>query len=178
VKKTLLVSGLAGLALAIGTAAPALAADTITTVTVTSAGLSINVPGTASLGAGAPGTTVSGNLGLVTVTDERALLSAGWNASVIATDFTTGGGSSVETIPNINVLYWSGGAVSTTGPGTFTPGQPSAADAQIINVPRTAFSLSAGSGNDSATWNPTVVINIPIGTVGGIYTGTVTHSVF
>jgi hypothetical protein len=47
-----------------------------------------------------------------------------------------------------------------------------------INVPRTAFSVSAAAGDNSASWNPTIVINIPTGTTGGIYTGTVTHSVF
>ncbi|GAA5197686.1 hypothetical protein GCM10023322_69480 [Rugosimonospora acidiphila] len=177
-KKALVGSGLAGLALAVGSAVPAMAADTATTLTVTSAGLSISVPGTANIGTGGPGTTISGQLGTVTVTDARALLNASWNASVISTDFTTGTASPAETIPNINVLYWSGPATATAGPGTFTPGQPAAADAVIINVPRTAFSLTGGTGNNAASWNPTLQVNVPNGTVGGIYTGTVTHSVF
>jgi hypothetical protein len=175
-KKPLLFA-LAGLALAVGIATPASAEDTTTTVTVTATdGLSITVPGTANIGSGHPGTTVSGNLGTVTVTDERATLNAAWNATVIATDFTTGGATPAETIPNINVSYWSGGATATTGPGTFTPGQATAGDAQIINVPRTAFS-HAGVSDNSAAWNPTIVITIPADKVAGPYQGTVTHTV-
>ncbi|MFI6822026.1 hypothetical protein ACIBJE_13885 [Micromonospora sp. NPDC050187] len=174
----LLAAGLAGATLAIGLASPALAEDTIVTLTVAAEdGLAITVPATANIGAGNPGDTVSGQIGPVTVADQRAALNASWNATVIATDFTTGGGTPAETIPNINVLYWSGGATATTGNGTFTPGQPGPGDAQIINVPRTAFSLTGGNGDNSATWNPTLVVNIPGTAVAGVYTGTVTHTV-
>jgi hypothetical protein len=176
----LLAAAAAGVALAAFLTAPASAApgDTIVTLTVVGAGgLTITVPANASLGTGAEGTSVSGQLGPVTVLDQRALLTPTWNASVISTDFETGGGSSGETIPNINVTYWSGGATATSGEGVFTPGQPTAAQAQIINVPRTAFSHAGGTGSNFATWNPTLVVAIPNDTVGGIYTGTVTHSV-
>ena len=171
-------AGLAGVALVLGLAAPAAAEDTIVTLTVTAEdGLSIAVPATANIGSANPGETASGQIGPVTVTDERAALNANWTASVIATDFTTGGGSPAETIPNINVLYWSGPATATAGNGTFTPGQVAPAEAQIINVPRTAFSHTGGSGDNSATWNPTLVVNIPESAVAGTYTGTVTHTV-
>jgi hypothetical protein len=29
----------------------------------------------------------------------------------------------------------------------------------------------------SATWNPTLIVDIPAGAVAGTYTGTITHSV-
>ncbi len=177
-RKLLVLSAVAGLALSAAFAAPAAADSTTTTVTVAAEGLTVSVPGTADLGSVAPGATASGQLGPVTVTDERAELNADWTVSVIATDFTTGGGTGHETIPDINVTYWSGDATATTGLGTFTPGQPTAGDAQIINVPRTAFSHTGGDGNNSATWNPTVVIAVPATVVAGLYTGTVTHSVF
>jgi hypothetical protein len=177
-RKAFLVSALVGLAAAVGLAAPASAEETTTTVTVSAAdGLSITVPATANLGSGDVGTSISGSLGVVTVTDERALLAASWVSSVIATDFTTGAATSPETIPNINVTYWSGGATATTGAGTFTPGQAAAGDAVIVNVLRTAFSHTTGSGDNSASWNPHVVIAVPAGKVAGIYTGTVTHTV-
>lgn len=169
---------IAGLALVVGSATAASAEDTIVTVTVTAPdGLAITVPATANIGAGVPGSTVSGQLGAVTVSDERAALNASWNTTVIATDLTTGGGTPAETIPNINILYWSGTATSTTGNGTFTPGQETPAEAEIINVPQTAFSLSGGNGVNSASWNPTIVVNIPSTAIAGTYTGTVTHSV-
>ncbi|MFJ6197283.1 hypothetical protein [Micromonospora sp. NPDC092111] len=179
-RKKLLPVALAGVALAAGFATPAAAApgDTIVTLTVVGAGgLTITVPASANLGTGTEGSTVSGQLGSVTVLDQRASLTPNWTASVISTDFVTGGGTASETIPSINVTYWSGPATATSGDGTFTPGQPTAADAQIINVPRTAFSHTGGTGSNFASWNPTVEVAIPSGAVGGVYTGTVTHSV-
>jgi hypothetical protein len=49
--------------------------------------------------------------------------------------------------------------------------------AQTLNVSRTAFTLTAGTGNNTATWNPTLVVALPAAAVVGTYTGTVTHSV-
>jgi hypothetical protein len=180
-RKSLLVGALAGVALAAGLAVPASAApgDTVVTLTVAGAGgLTVTVPASANVGSGVEGATVSGLLGPVTVLDQRASLTPNWSASAISTDFVTGGGTAGETIPNINVSYWSGGATATSGSGTFTPGQPNAGAAQIINVPRTAFSHTGGTGSNFATWNPTLEVAIPAGTVSGVYTGTVTHSIF
>ncbi|MGC4748276.1 hypothetical protein ACLQ28_21870 [Micromonospora sp. DT201] len=180
-RRKLLAAGLAGVAAAAALAGPAAAdttGDTIVTLTVNAAGgLSITVPATANIGNGVEGTTVSGQLGPVTVLDQRGSLTPNWTASVVSTDFVTGGGSSGETIPNINVLYWSGPATGTAGTGTFTPGQPTAAQAVIINAPKVAFTKTGGTGNNFASWNPTLQVNIPDGTVEGVYTGTVTHSV-
>ncbi|MFJ9847707.1 hypothetical protein ACIRYZ_46300 [Kitasatospora sp. NPDC101155] len=58
-----------------------------------------------------------------------------------------------------------------------TPGQATAAQAQSLNVSRTAYSLTGGTGNNSATWNPTLVVAIPASAVNGTHTGTVTHSI-
>ncbi|MEU5785755.1 hypothetical protein [Micromonospora lupini] len=177
-----LLAGAVGIAAALALAGPAAAdtsGSTIVTLTVDAAGgLSITVPSTANIGHGVEGSSVSGQLGPVTVLDQRGSLTPNWTASVVSTDFVTGGGTSGETIPSINVLYWSGPATATAGGGTFTPGQPNAASQVIINVPRTAMSHTGGTGNNFATWNPTLVVNIPVGTVQGVYTGTVTHSVF
>lgn len=177
-KSKLLAAGLTGVALVLGFASPAQAEDTVVTLTVNApGGLTISVPTTANIGAADPGATASGQIGPVTVTDDRAALDASWTATVTGTDFTTGGGTAPETIPNISVLYWSGAATATSGSGTFTPGQANAGEAQIINVPRTAFSHTGGSGTNSATWNPTLVVNIPSNAVAGTYTGTVTQTV-
>ena len=147
-------------------------------VTVTPVGfLSISVPSAVSLPATAPGGTISARLGTVTVTDNRALGSASWTATVTGTAFTTGGGSGPETIPATQVTYWSGPATATSGSGTFTPGQPNAASAVDLSTARTAFSLTGGSGVNSASWNPTLSVLVPAGAVGGTYTATITHSV-
>jgi hypothetical protein len=153
---------------------------TTVTFTVTAEdGLTINVPDSQLIGDGWSGAYISGFLGPVTVTDRRAALVATWVASVNASagGFTTGAGTSAETIPNADVLYWSGTATATTGTGTFVPGQVNAAAAQALNVSRIAFSKTTGSGDNSAVWNPTIVIDVPAQAVEGTYTGTVNHSV-
>ncbi|MFG2046728.1 hypothetical protein ACGFIW_04780 [Micromonospora sp. NPDC048935] len=177
-----LLAGLAGVAAVVALAGPAAAdttGNTIVTLTVDAAGgLSITVPATSNIGHGVEGSTISGQLGPVTVLDQRGSLTPNWSASVVSTDFVTGAGTAGETIPAINVLYWSGPATATAGGGTFTPGQPTSAQQVIINVPRTAMAHTGGTGNNFASWNPTLVVNVPEGTVEGVYTGTVTHSVF
>ncbi|MFG1964777.1 hypothetical protein [Nonomuraea sp. NPDC049028] len=162
-----------GLGLAATTALPALADDTTTTFTITGGALTINAPATSNLGSVTSGAaSVSGQMGAVTVTDARGGLASTWSASVISTDFTTGGATAPETIPNINVTYSPGAATGTTGTGTFTPGPGG-----IINVPRVAFTGTELVGDNTATWNPTVNVTIPAGKVAGVYTGTITHSV-
>jgi hypothetical protein len=151
--------------------------DTTVTFSVTGGALAVSVPSSAALGSGLPGSSISGQLGSVTVTDSRALLNAHWTASVTSTSFTTGAGTAAETIPTSAVSYWSGNASSTTGLGTFTPGQTTAGDKQTLDASRTAHGLATGTGNNSATWNPTLVIAIPNSAVNGTYTGTVTHSI-
>lgn len=138
--------------------------------------LSISAPETADLGSANLGGVVSGNLGPVTVTDERLLSAPTWTATVVATNFVTSG-LPVQTISNTNVSYWSGPTTSTSGIGTFTSGHPTAGDAEIINVERTAFTLTDGIGNNSATWDPVVSVQIPLTAVAGAYSGTVTFSV-
>ncbi|MBE3013430.1 hypothetical protein IL992_30250 [Microbispora sp. NEAU-D428] len=71
----------------------------------------------------------------------------------------------------------SGAATATTGPGRFVPGHADAAAAQSLDVPRTAFSTTSGSGDNSATWDPTLVVNVPAQAVAGTNIGTPNHSV-
>ena len=159
-------------------ALPAHAAGTTTTFTLAAGSLSISAPASSDLGSGSTGAgTVSAQLGNVTVTDTRGALLGTWTASVSSTDFTTGGATANETIVNGQVTYWSGAATATSGTATFTPGQLTSANAQDLSAVRTAFSASAIVGNDSASWNPTVTINVPGAAVAGSYTGTITHSV-
>jgi hypothetical protein len=151
--------------------------NTTVTFTVTAGLLAISVPGSADLGTVEPDDTAGAQIGDVVVTDERAQLNAAWTASVSATDFTTGDGTAGETIPNSAVRYWSGPATATTGSGTRTPGQPTAGDAETLDEERTAFSLTGGTGNNTTTWNPTVLVDVPASAIEGEYSGTVTHTV-
>ncbi|MBQ1072382.1 hypothetical protein KBX06_04255 [Micromonospora sp. C31] len=174
------------LALTVATAAvvalasPAAAAptdETVVTFTVGAANLDITAPPAVNLGATFADGVIEGNIGPVQVVDQRAALTATWVATVTTTAFTTGAGAPEETIVPSLVEYWSGPATATTGTGTFVPGQLTAAERVTLNLPRTAFSKTSGSGNNSATWSPTLRVNVPATAVTGTYTATVTHSV-
>lgn len=151
--------------------------DTTVTFTITAGALDITVPASVNLGSGAAGESITGQMGPVTVTDLRSALTATWTTTVSSTDFTTGGATPAETIPKAAVSYWSGPATATTGTGTFTPGQLTALLAQSLSTPVTAFTLTLGVGNNSATWDPSLIVAVPAAAVAGVYTGTVTHSV-
>jgi hypothetical protein len=163
--------------LAVGLGAAPAAADTTVTFAITSGSLTISVPATKALGSVAPGASATAQLGAVTVTDLRAMASASWTATVSSTDFTTGGATPAETIPATAVSYWSGPATTSTSTATRTPGQATVTDAAAISTSTTAFALTAGSGNSTTAWNPTLIVDTPSTALAGTYTGTVTHSV-
>lgn len=84
-----IVTAFAGLGLVAATALPALAVDTVVTFSITTAGITISAPGTVNLGSVAAGaTSISGQIGPVTVTDDRATLNGSWTVTAISTDFT------------------------------------------------------------------------------------------
>ncbi|CAN5891596.1 hypothetical protein BH23ACT8_BH23ACT8_23440 [soil metagenome] len=174
-RKPLMVT-LATVAIALGTAVPASAADTTTTFAVDGGALSISAPATADLGSGGAAGTIAAQLGSVTATDARAALAASWTASVAATAFANTTTPTAAAIPNSRVDYWSG-AATTTGTAVFLPGQALAANKVDLSAVRTAYSASATVGSNSATWNPTLEVRVPADGVAGTYSGTVTHSV-
>lgn len=179
-RKQLVALAIAGTAVAGIFAAPAAnAEDTTTTFTLDAAGLlSISVPASTELSAGTAtdAGTLSAQLGAVSVTDDRSALVANWAASVTSTDFTTGAATAAETIGKANVAYASGAATASSGVGVFTPGQASTALAEALSGTVTAFTATAAVGNNSASWNPTVIVTIPAAAVVGTYSGTITHS--
>jgi hypothetical protein len=144
---------------------------TTVTFTVTVGSLAMTAPPTADLGSGAPGTTISGPLGIVVVTDNRALLAAAWTATASSTAFTTGGGTPSETIPVGDATY-SPGTPYTTGTITATP-----TNITLTGGAQTVVAGTAGVGNNTATWNPAIAVAVPAAAVGGLYTGTLTQSV-
>ena len=148
------------------------AADTTVTFGVTSGVLSISAPVTVYLGAGAPGTTISGALRSVTVTDDLALLFTSWISTASATNWTTGSGTPAETIPATDVSY-NPGTITTTGTITAT-GTPIA----LSRTPAPVVTGSTGTGDDTATWVPVLSVAIPASAVSGTYSATLTESVF
>jgi hypothetical protein len=155
-------------------AAPAGAADTTTTTFELTAagGLSISAPETADLGKVPVGSgSISGSLGPVKVTDDRGTLEVPWIATVASSDFTTGKQTAAETVPAANVLYTPGSPTAKSpATGVFVP------SVAALGLPLPVYT-GVAVGNNSVTWNPTVLITLPAQAVAGTYTGTITHSV-
>ncbi len=142
------------------------------TVAVMAGELSISAPANAFLGTAFPGGAIDASLGTVQVTDDRGF-GAGWTATVSATDFTTGGATTAETIPADDVSYSITALTSTSGTAnfTFTP-------ATILNAgPQPIVSATSVGSNNSASWNPAISLTVPPDAVGGPYTATITESV-
>ena len=129
--------------------------------------LSLSAPASAVLGSGAPGTTITAALGPVTVTDDRALASASWTVTAAETDFSNG----LQTIPATDASYIAG-TITTTGTITVTP-----TNVTLANTAQTVVTGTAGVGNNTASWDPTVAVTVPAAAVAGTYTGTLTQAI-
>ena len=154
-------------------AAPASADPTSVSVTVTGGDLSITVPVDAgSLGSKAntvQGGTISGPLGVVQVNDARsAIAGSGWITSAISTALTPTAG---PTIGAASIGY-TAGAITKVGTATYTANNPP--DLTGVAPVVTATGIT---GDNSATWNPTINVFVSGGHAAGTYTGTITHSV-
>ncbi len=166
----LAASALAALAAGLGTAAPAGAA-TPTTFTVTGGALTISAP-TASVSLGSQGTsntanTISGPLGLVTVSDLRGGTTT-WVASVISTAFTPVPANTA--VAAINVSY-------ATGTIAQSANVVAAAVAALDLTGVSPVVNGASTGVSTASWTPTISVFVPANFAPGIYSGTITHSV-
>ena len=64
-----------------------------------------------------------------------------------------------------------GGTITHVGTATFVANDPVAIDGVVA-----AVTASRITGDNSATWNPTIDVHIRGGIASGVYTGTITHS--
>jgi hypothetical protein len=154
--------------LVVGFAAPASADDTTATFTLTGGELTLSVGATAALtdeASGVAANTISGALGTVTVTDGRGGTDD-WTMTAASTTFT-GDGLSVS-----DGVAYTNGEVAATGISTVAgvTAEPLTAD------PTAVATATAVSGNNTASWNPTIDVSMPAGALAGDYSGTVTHS--
>jgi hypothetical protein len=164
-----------GLLIAVA-ATPAAAAPGETTATVTVQGgvLAISVPADAgNLGDPRPNTvgagTIAGPLGQVQVNDARtAAAGSGWVASVISTAFTPPSGPA---IPAAAVSY-NAGTITKVGTAVYTANNPP----NLTGV-APAVTATGITGDNSATWNPTITVTVPGGMAANVYSAVVTHSV-
>jgi hypothetical protein len=161
------VAALAGV-----TALPAAGADTTATFTLTAGALSISAPGgSVSLGSqavSASASTISGKLGVVTVTDQRGGTTS-WVASVIVTAFTPTVGPAVTAIAADKVSY-TVGTITQVGVTATTPATTDLTGVSpVVN--------GASTGLSTASWNPTIAVILPANAAPGTYSATITHSV-
>jgi hypothetical protein len=131
--------------------------------------LSISAP-TASVSLGSQvssvtSSTMSGPLGVVTVSDQRGGTTT-WTASVISTAFTPPAGPAD---PASNVSY-AAGTITVSGVVA-----TAVAGADLTGV--TTVVTGASTGVSSASWNPTISVLVPANFAPGIYAATITHSV-
>jgi hypothetical protein len=172
----MLLAGAAGLlTLAIASPASAAPGETTATFTVTGGSLSISVPSsTADLGTRANtqnGGTISGSLGQVQVLDARtAAAGSSWVASVISTTFVPTPGTAIAA----SAVSYTAGTITETGTSVTTANDPG----NLTGV-TPAVTASAITGDNTATWNPTIHVVVPGGIAGAstTYTATITHSV-
>jgi len=170
----MLVAGAAAI-LFLGMALPASAApgDTTATITVVGGALAITVPiaagnlGTQANAVG--GVTISGPLGQVQVEDARsAAAGSGWVTSVISTAFTPPAGPAIAA----SAVQYTAGPITKLGTASYLANNPTDLTAVIP-----AVTASGITGDNSATWNPTITVVVPGGTVAAVYSATITHSV-
>ena len=158
-------------AIAVVTAQPA--AATTATITIAGGALAISVPAAAgNLGTlinSVEGGTVSGPLGSVIVSDARsAAAGSGWVASVISTAFTPPAGPALAA----SQVSYSAGDITKVGTATYTANNPTNLTGVVAAVTATGI-----TGDNSATWSPTITVTVPGGTAAGVYSAVITHSV-
>jgi hypothetical protein len=163
--------------LTLGITTPNASADTtgVTAASITVQGgfLSITVPtnagnlGTITNSVG--GGTISGPLGQVQVSDARsAAAGSGWVASVISSAFTPPAGPAIAA----SAVGYTAGTITKVGTATYTANNPIA-----LTGVAPAVTASGITGDNSATWNPTISVAVPGGMAAGVYTAIITHSV-
>ena len=166
-----LASGI--LALVVALPASALPGDTSATITVAGGSLSITAPTAAgNLGTRTntvSGGTISGPLGQVQVNDARSPAAGStWVASVISTAFTPTTGTAIAA----SAVGYTVGTIAKVGTATYTANDP----ADLTGV-APAVTATGITGDNSATWNPTINVAVPGGMVATTYYATITHSV-
>jgi hypothetical protein len=170
--RALIAAGLGGIALLAAGTLPAAAAttgDTTTTFTLDAGTIDISVASLASLPNGVSGQpNVSGQLGPVNVTDNRGGV-VGWTTSAASTVFERAGGT---TTTSTSITYNSG-VVNKTGDVTAT----SSGLKTLTTVATEVVTGTDVTGNNTASWNPTLTVNLPPNSLAGNYSGTVTTSV-
>ena len=89
-------------------------------------------------------------------------------ASAISTAFTPPAGPAIAA----SLVSYNAGTITKVGTATYTANNPAALTGVAPVVTATGI-----TGNNSATWNPTITVHVAGGTAAGVYSATITHSV-
>ena len=89
-------------------------------------------------------------------------------ASVISTAFTPPTGPAIPA----SAVSYTAGIITKVGTATYTANDPGNLTGVVAAVTATGI-----TGDNSATWNPTINVAVPGGTAAGVYSATITHSV-
>ena len=71
-----------------------------------------------------------------------------------------------------SAVGYTAGPITKVGTATFTASDPSNLTGVVVAVSATGI-----TGDNSATWNPTINVTVPGGMAAGVYSATITHSV-
>jgi hypothetical protein len=164
--RTLATVAATGAILALVPVGSAMADTTTATFTLTGGTLDVTAASSAALSDASTGAgSVTGLLGTVAVSDTRGT-TVGWAVTAGSSTFVDGSGS-VST----SVSY-SANTVASTGIVT--------AESEGATVIDTAATVVAGtdvSGNNTASYDPSLTVGLPASALVGDYTGTVTTSI-
>jgi hypothetical protein len=69
-------------------------------------------------------------------------------------------------------VSYAAGTITKVGIATYTPNNRTSMTTNAAVVTATAI-----TGDNSATWNPTITVAVPAGAVAAVYEATITHSV-
>jgi len=89
-------------------------------------------------------------------------------ASVISTAFTPAAGPAIPA----GAVSYTAGIITKVGTATYTANDPGNLTGVVAAVTETGI-----TGDNSATWNPTITVAVPGGKAAGVYSATITHSV-
>jgi hypothetical protein len=160
--------GVAAAALVAASATPAFADTTAATFDLTGGAITMTTAPLAALSNGVTGAaSISGSLGAVTVSDLRGR-EEGWAVSAASSTFVGEDGGTIST----GVSYDSGDATASTGTGTFDTDGATAMTTTAAPV----FTANT-SGNNTASFTPTLTVSLPANALVDTYDGTVTTSV-
>jgi hypothetical protein len=156
-------------------AAPASAATSNVTGTISAGTLSISTSATPAFGVTLDGTDQTASYSVPTTVIDATGSGLGWNLTVTSTQFTTGSFTLASTASTLTGVTNSCVGGSTCTAATNSIGYP-------LTVPAAAtapaavkfFNAAANSGAGKFTNTPTINVSIPANTRAGTYTSTLT----